>query len=142
MLRAFSCAAPVHSSREGTTPVEGDLSSGILLECFLARADEPALKLNPVGSSSMMGFPSSRPEWPIASWATISVIISRIPNGDKHRFVNYDFPFPKPDEPRLNSIETRERNWVKAPFRDVQATSAADNHKNIIVDCGSKAKLG
>ena len=76
----------------------------------------------------------SRAEWPIASWTTISVIISRIKDGDKHRFVNYDFPFPKPDEPRLNSIETRERNWVKAPFRDVQATSAADNHKNIILD--------
>ena len=74
-------------------------------------------------------------------WATISVIISRIPDGDKHRFVNDDFPFPKPDEPRLNSIETRERNWVKAPFRDIQATSAADNHKNIIVDRSSKAKL-
>ena len=83
----------------------------------------------------------SRAEWPIASWTTISVIISRIKDGDKHRFVNYDFPFPKPDEPRLNSIETRERNWVKAPFRDVQATSAADNHKNIIVDRSSKAKL-
>jgi hypothetical protein len=64
------------------------------------------------------------------------------PNRDKHRFVNYDFPFPKPDKPPINSIETRERNWVKAPFRDVQATSAADNHKNIIVDRGSKAKLG
>ena len=76
------------------------------------------------------------------AWATISVIISRIPDGDKHRFVNYDFPFPKPDEPRLNSIETWERNWVKAPFRDIQATSAADNHKNIIVDRSSKAKLG
>jgi hypothetical protein len=57
VLRAFSCAAPVNSSREGTTPVEGGLSSGILLECFLARAGEPALKPNPVGSSSMMGFP-------------------------------------------------------------------------------------
>jgi hypothetical protein len=85
---------------------------------------------------------SSRPEWPMASSATISVIISRIRDGDQHRFVNYDFPFSEPDEPRLNSIETRERNWVKAPFRDAQATSATDNHKNTIFDRGSKAKLG
>jgi hypothetical protein len=69
------------------------------------------------------------------------VIISRIPDGDKHRFVNYDFPFPEPDEPRLNSIETGERKWVKAPFRDAQATSATDNHKNIILDHSSKAKF-
>jgi hypothetical protein len=87
-------------------------------------------------------FPNSRPERPIASCATISVIIGRIPDGDKHRFVNYDFPFPEPDGPRLNSIETGERNWVKAPFRDAQATSATDNHKNIIFDRSSKAKLG
>jgi hypothetical protein len=86
--------------------------------------------------------PSSRPKRPIASWATISVIISRIPDGDKHRFVNYDLPFPEPDEPRLNSIEAGERNWVKAPFRDAQATSTTDNHKNIIFDRSSKAKLG
>jgi len=78
----------------------------------------------------------------LASWATISVIISRIPDGDKHRFVNYDLPFPEPDEPRLNSIEPGERNWVKAPFRDAQATSTTDNHKNIIFDRSSKAKLG
>jgi hypothetical protein len=69
------------------------------------------------------------------------VIISRTPDGDKHRFVNYDFPFPEPDEPRLNSIETGERKWVKAPFRDAQATSATDNHKNIILDHSSKAKF-
>jgi hypothetical protein len=73
---------------------------------------------------------------------TISVVINRIRDGDQHRFVNYDFPFSEPDEPRLNSIETRERNWVKAPFRDAQATSATDNHKNAIFDRGSKAKLG
>jgi len=109
---------------------------------FPGEGDNPALKPNQSWIEQHDRFSSSWPEWPIASWATISVIISRIPNRDKHRFVNYDFPFPKPDEPRLNSIETRERNWVKAPFRDVQATSAADNHKNIIVDRGSKAKLG
>ena len=39
-------------------------------------------------------FPNSRAERPIASCATISVIIGRIPDGDKHRFVNYDFPSP------------------------------------------------
>ena len=44
----------------------------------------------------------------------------------------------EPDEPRLNSIETREPNWVKAPFRDAQATSATDSP---IFDRGSKAKL-
>ena len=32
----------------------------------------------------------------------------------------YDHPFPEPDEPRLNPIETGERNWVKAPLRDAQ----------------------
>jgi hypothetical protein len=56
--------------------------------------------------------------------------------------VNNDFPLPEPDEPRLNSIEAGEPNWVKASFRDAQATSAADNHKNIIFDRSSKAKLG
>jgi len=105
------------------TPVEG----GILLECFLARADEPAPKPNPSWIEQHDGFSSSWPEWPIASWATISVIISRIPNGDKHRFVNYDFPFPKPDEPCLNSIETRERNWVKAPFGDIRGRQSQEH---------------
>jgi hypothetical protein len=33
--RRILAQLPVNSSREGTTPVEGGLSSGILLECFL-----------------------------------------------------------------------------------------------------------
>jgi hypothetical protein len=62
----------------------------------------------------------SRPERPIASCATISVIIGRIPDGDKHRFVNYDFPFPKPEGPRLNSIETGNETRRKRLFETLK----------------------
>jgi hypothetical protein len=86
--------------------------------------------------------PSSRPERPIASCATISVIISRIPDGDKHRFFNYDLPSPNLTSRASTPSRSGERNWVKAPFRDAQATSTTDNHKNIIFDRSSKAKLG
>jgi len=53
----FLAQLPVNSSREGTTPVEGSLSSGILLQCFLARAHGPVLKPNPSWIEQLMGFP-------------------------------------------------------------------------------------
>jgi hypothetical protein len=60
--------------------------------------------------------PSSRPERPIASCATISVIISRIPDGDKHRFVNYDLPSPNLTSRASTPSRSGERNWVKDRF--------------------------
>jgi hypothetical protein len=70
------------------------------------------------------------------------MVAIRIPNGNKHCFVNHDFGLPKTNESRLNSIEVWERNWAKAPCRDCQATSVTNNHKNIILDRSGKTKLG
>src|SRR5262249_60161724 len=93
---------------------------------FPGEGDNPALKPNPSWIEQHDGFSSSWPEWPIASWATISVIISRIPNGDKHRFVNYYFPFPKPDDPCLNSVATRDRHRVKRQSDDTRGRQPHD----------------